>query len=368
MDRLKKAIDEVREADLALALAFERRMRAGGEVAACQREEGLPASVAVDPETTVREVAPSLSDDLMRSYYPLFLKSVLGLSESLNHRVAEGQRIAYAGVPGAFACVAARKIFPDGTLCPYPDFRLAYTAVEAGECDAAVLPLENSFAGDVAQVMDLAYFGSLYINGVWEMRGAQCLAGVAGANADTVTTVISHPQALSQCAPFLAARGYALREESNTAVAASRVAALGDPTVAAICSPEAAALYGLTVLAANINENASNTTRFAVMTRVPHHAYRSDACFILTFTVRNEAGALAKAIAAIGAHGFNMRSLRSRPTKKLLWSNFFFLEAEGNLASEEGKRMLDELSAYVSGLKVLGSYEAGVERGERGCT
>ena len=156
MDRLKKAIDEVREADLALALAFERRMRAGGEVAACQREEGLPASVAVDPETTVREVAPSLSDDLMRSYYPLFLKSVLGLSESLNHRVAEGQRIAYAGVPGAFACVAARKIFPDGTLCPYPDFRLAYTAVEAGECDAAVLPLENSFAGDVAQVMDLA--------------------------------------------------------------------------------------------------------------------------------------------------------------------------------------------------------------------
>ena len=365
MDRLKKAIDEVREADLALALAFERRMRAGGEVAACQREEGLPASVAVDPETTVREVAPSLSDDLMRSYYPLFLKSVLGLSESLNHRVAEGQRIAYAGVPGAFACVAARKIFPDGTLCPYPDFRLAYTAVEAGECDAAVLPLENSFAGDVAQVMDLAYFGSLYINGVWEMRVSQCLAGVAGANADTVTTVISHPQALSQCAPFLAARGYALREESNTAVAASRVAALGDPAVAAICSPEAAALYGLTVLAANINENASNTTRFAVMTRVPHHAYRSDACFILTFTVRNEAGALAKAIAAIGAHGFNMRSLRSRPTKKLLWSNFFFLEAEGNLASEEGKRMLDELSAYVSGLKVLGSYEASVRSAEQ---
>ncbi len=367
MDRLKEAIAEVRAADRELALAFERRMRAGARVAACQREEGLPASVAVDPETTVGEIAPLLSDDVMRSYYPLFLKSTLGLSESLNHRISEGQRIAYAGVPGAFACVAAGKIFPDGTLCPYADFSLAYAAVEAGECDAAVLPLENSFAGDVAQVMDLAYFGSLYINGVWEMRVSQCLAGVSGASTDTVRTVISHPQALSQCAPFLAARGYILQEETNTAVAASRVAALGDPTVAAICSPEAAALRGLTVLAANINENANNTTRFAVMTRVPHHAYRSDACFILTFTVRNEAGALAKAIAAIGAHGFNMRSLRSRPTKKLLWSNFFFLEAEGNLASEEGQRMLAELPQYVSGLKVLGSFEASVERGERGC-
>ncbi len=365
MDRLKEAIAEVRAADRELALAFERRMRAGARVAACQREEGLPASVAVDPETTVGEIAPLLSDDVMRSYYPLFLRSTLGLSESLNHRISEGQRIAYAGVPGAFACVAAGKIFPDGTLCPYADFSLAYAAVEAGECDAAVLPLENSFAGDVAQVMDLAYFGSLYINGVWEMRVSQCLAGVSGASTDTVRTVISHPQALSQCAPFLAARGYILQEETNTAVAASRVAALGDPTVAAICSPEAAALRGLTVLAANINENANNTTRFAVMTRVPHHAYRSDACFILTFTVRNEAGALAKAIAAIGAHGFNMRSLRSRPTKKLLWSNFFFLEAEGNLASEEGQRMLAELPQYVSGLKVLGSFEARDKGGEQ---
>ena len=365
MDRLKEAIAEVRAADRELALAFERRMRAGARVAACQREEGLPASVAVDPETTVREIAPLLSDDVMRSYYPLFLKSTLGLSESLNHRISEGLRIAYAGVPGAFACVAAGKIFPDGTLCPYADFSLAYAAVEAGECDAAVLPLENSFAGDVAQVMDLAYFGSLYINGVWEMRVSQCLAGVSGASTDTVRTVISHPQALSQCAPFLAARGYILQEETNTAVAASRVAALGDPTVAAICSPEAAALRGLTVLAANINENANNTTRFAVMTRVPQHAYRSDACFILTFTVRNEAGALAKAIAAIGAHGFNMRSLRSRPTKKLLWSNFFFLEAEGNLASEEGQRMLAELPQYVSGLKVLGSFEARDKGGDQ---
>lgn len=365
MDRLEEATKELRAADRELALAFAKRMRAGVRVAACRREEGLPATSAIDPGATVAEIAPLLPDDLVRSYYPLFLKSVLGLSAGLNRRVAEGQRIAYAGVPGAFACVAAGRIFPDGTLCPYADFSLAYAAVEAGECDAAVLPLENSFAGDVAQVMDLAYFGSLYINGVWEMRVSHCLAGVVGASTDTVRTVVSHPQALSQCAPFLSARGYILEEETNTAVAASRVAERRDPTVAAICSPEAAALLGLTVLAANINEDASNTTRFAVMSRVPHHAYRSDACFILTFTVRNEAGALAKAIGTIGAHGFNMRSLRSRPTKKLPWSNFFFLEAEGNLASGEGQRMLEELSLYVSGLKILGSFETRDKGGEQ---
>ena len=195
------------------------------------------------------------------------------------------------------------------------------------------------------------------MNGVYTLKIKQNLLGLPGARISDIKKVVSHPQALSQCAPFLSARGYILEEETNTAVAASRVAERRDPTVAAICSPEAAALLGLTVLAANINEDASNTTRFAVMSRVPHHAYRSDACFILTFTVRNEAGALAKAIGTIGAHGFNMRSLRSRPTKKLLWSNFFFLEAEGNLASGEGQRMLEELALYVSGLKILGSFE-----------
>lgn len=359
MDQMKEAIREVCEADRALALAFERRMAAGGRVAACQRERGLPVTAAVDTEATLAAVAPLLADDTMRSYYALFLRQTQGLSEQFCHRVAEGMRIAYAGVVGAFAHSAARRIYPDGTLVAYPDFRTAYEAVEQGACDAVVLPLENSFAGDVAQVMDLAYFGSLYISGVWDFRVNQCLVGLAGASPETVKTVVSHPQALAQCAPYLAARGYTLVEESNTAVAARRVAQAQDPTLAAICSPEAAPLYGLTVLAENIHENASNTTRFAAMTRVPHLAARSDACFILTFTVRNEAGSLAKAISAIGAHGFNLRSLRSRPTKKLLWSNFFFLEAEGDPTSEAGEAMLRELATYCSGLKILGSYGGG---------
>ena len=361
MDDIQDAIAHLRETDKALALAFQERMKAGERVAECQRAEGLPPSDAVPLDTTLREVTPFLGDDLMRSYYALFLRNTLGLSEALNHRVADGQRIAYAGVPGAFASIAARKIFPDGILLAYPDFRRAYEAVEKGECDSAVLPLENSFAGDVAQVMDLAYFGSLYINGVYDARIRQSLVGVEGATPETVREVFSHPQALSQCAPFLAAYGYSVREESNTAVAAQRVAEANDPTVAAICSPEAAALYGLHVLAANINEDANNTTRFAVMTRVPHRACRSDACFLLTFTVRNEAGALAKAISSIGGHGFNLRSLRSRPTKKLLWNNFFFLEAEGNLATPEGEAMLADLAALCSGLKILGSYERAEE-------
>ncbi|MGN1206668.1 MAG: prephenate dehydratase domain-containing protein [Eubacteriales bacterium] len=357
MDELQKAINQVKETDRALALAFEARMNAGRHVAACQRAEGLPPSVAVDPDETLREVSPLLGDDLTRSYYALFLQNVVGLSECLNHRVADGQRVAYAGVVGAFAHLTAKKIFPDATLVAYPGFREAYEAVEKGECDSAVLPLENSFAGDVAQVMDLAYFGHLYVNAVYDAPIHQCLVGCEGATLDTVKKVISHPQALSQCAPYLASRGYEIEEESNTAVAARRVSETGDPTLAAICSPEAAELYRLHILAANINENANNTTRFAVLTRNPHRACREDGCFILTFTVKNEAGALARAIASIGEHGFNMRSLRSRPTKKLIWSNFFFVEAEGNLNSPAGQAMLDDLGTLCSGLKVLGSYE-----------
>jgi chorismate mutase/prephenate dehydratase len=317
----------------------------------------MPAQEPLNPEQVLTENATLIEDEELRSYYPLFLRNVMGLSTQVEHRVMDGIRVAYAGVPGAFAALAAHKIFHGCREIPYPDFRAAYEAVEAGESDCAVLPIENSYAGDVAQVMDLAYFGSLYINGVYDVRINQCLLGTPDATLDGVTEVVSHPQALSQCAEYLASRGVVLTEASNTAVAARRVAQEGDPTVAAIGSPEAAELYGLKILASNINESNTNTTRFAVFTRVPHLGGANDGQFIMTFTVKNEAGALAKAISILGDCGFNMRSLKSRPTKKLIWSNFFYLEGEGNLSSDAGEEMLKRLSAVCSGLKVLGSFD-----------
>jgi len=221
-----------------------------------------------------------------------------------------------------------------------------------------VLPLENSYAGEVGQVTDLMFSGPLHINGTLALSVTQDLLAVPGATLDSIKTVVSHPQALAQCDAFLKAHGYGQTPYENTALAARYVARQQDPTVAAIASAESAAHYGLQVLAEGINKSRVNTTRFAVLSRAENRniCKAHGAHFALVFTVRNEAGSLARALSIIGAHGFNMRTLRSRPMRELLWQYYFYVEAEGNVHSYEGKCMLEELAVCCDKVKCLGSF------------
>ena len=170
--------------------------------------------------------------------------------------------------------------------------------------------------------------------------------------------MVSHPQALSQCDDFIRAHGYAQLPYANTALAARYVAERNDPTVAAIASAESAGRYGLKPLAEAINHSQVNTTRFAVLSKSENRnvGKQHGAHFILVFTVRNEAGSLAQALNIIGAHGFNMRTLRSRPMGELLWQYYFYVEAEGNIHSDEGRRLLKELEACCDKIKCIGSF------------
>ena len=117
-------------------------------------------------------------------------------------------KIAYSGIEGAFAHIAAKRIFPAEELISYGDFRSAYEAVEKGECDYAVLPIENSYAGEVGQVTDLMFQGTLFVNGVYTLNVMQNLLGIKGASVESVRKVISHPQALDQSGDFITAHGY----------------------------------------------------------------------------------------------------------------------------------------------------------------
>ena len=228
-----------------------------------------------------------------------------------------------------------------------------------GDCDVAVLPMENSSAGEVGQVSDLLFSGSLYVNGTYDLAVVHDLLVLPGTRIDEIKTVVSHAQALAQCTPFIRAHGFKEIEYVNTALAAEYVAQKGDKSFAAIASEDAAERYGLEIAANGINENRNNTTRFAVVSRARNKAPSvrgMDMRFILMFTVKNEAGSLAKAIDIIGKHGYNMGSLRSRPMKELLWQYYFYVEAEGNIDTEDGKAMLAELSSVCDQLKIIGSY------------
>lgn len=357
MTELEKARLAINNVDKQMAELFEQRMDAARIVAHYKKENGLKIDDFAREEQVISNNTALIKDEDYKSYYINFLRETINLSKLLQHRLLEGMRVAYSGVEGAFANIVAERIFPDANCVGYKDFKAAYDAVVNGECDCAVLPIENSFNGDVGKVMDLSFFGSLYVNGIYEAEIVQNLLGVKGAKREDIKTVISHSQALGQCASYIEENGFETQEAVNTAVAAKTVAESGDKAIAAIGSAEAAEKFGLVKIESHINESNQNSTRFAVFSRSEKAHLATDNHFIMLFTVNNAAGSLGKAISVIGEHGFNLKALKSRPTKELVWDYYFYAEGEGNIGCEQGEKMLKKLSECCSNLKILGSFE-----------
>ena len=360
MDLLEQARGIINEVDSEMAKLFVRRMEAAAMVAEYKKAHGLPVLDELREEQVIRRGSARVEDDELRAYYVNFIRNNMELSRAYQHKLLEGMRVAYSGTEGAFAHIATGKLFPTAQRIAYGDFTEAYRAVECGECDVCVLPVENSYNGEVGQVTDLMFSGNLYVNAMLDLAVSQDLLAVKGADKSEIKTVISHPQALGQCAEYICKMGWTTEEYANTALAAKSVAERGDRTVAAIASADAAEVFGLEVLEKNINESRTNTTRFAAFSRSERlqEGARMGEHFIMVFTVKNEAGSLARAIDVIGQHGFNMRNLRSRPMKELLWQYYFYVEADGNIHTPKGREMLDELSAFCDRLKVVGTYSA----------
>ncbi len=357
MNELDKARNIINATDREMAKLFEQRMDAVKMVASYKKEHGLPIDDFAREAIIIEKNSALIENDDYRSYYVDFLRNNIEVSKRYQHRLLDGMRVAYSGVKGAFANIAAEKIFPDASCIGYPDFASAYNAALSGECDCAILPVENSFNGDVGTVLDLAFFGELYINGVYEAEIIHNLLAIKGASIEGIKEVVSHPQALGQCAPYIAKHGFTPVEAVNTAVAVKLVADMCRDDLAAIGSEEAAEMFGLVKLEGHINESGNNTTRFAVFSRNHRDFAANDKHFIMLFTVNNTAGSLGKAVSVIGEHGFNLRALKSRPTKESNWEYYFYAEGEGNLGTFEGKAMLAELNTCCSNVKIIASYE-----------
>lgn len=357
MDKLIKAREEISTVDQEIAALFERRMNAVREVSAYKIEHGLPVYDAAREDSLIEKNSTLIKDDELRGYYVEFLRNTMQVSRHYQETLSMGMRVAFSGIEGAYASIAAGKIFKRCIRVPHPNFKSAYDAVVNGDCDCAVLPIENSTAGEVGQVMDMMFSGPLFVSGIYDLSVIHNLMAVPGTKLSDITDVISHPQALSQCAPYIRDHGFHQKEFENTAIAAQYVAEQKSPHLAAIASDETAALYGLEIIEKGINEKNVNTTRFAVLTRAAvSDGNPSGKHSILMFTVRNEAGALAGAINVIGKYGYNMRCLRSRPMKELLWQYYFYVEAEGDLNDENGKKMREELAPCCDKLRMLGSF------------
>ncbi len=354
-NKLEKARKIINEVDSQMAQLFEKRMRAAELVCEYKKEFGLPILDAKREEEVIEKNSSLIEDEVIKNYYIDYQKQLMSLSRAYQYRMQSGLKVAYSGVEGAFAHIAAGRIFQNAKRISHSDFKAAYDAVLKGDCDVAVLPIENSYAGEVGQTIDLIFSGGLFINGIYELVIHQNLLGVQGATVEDIKKVTSHPQALSQCHDYIEMRGLEAEEANNTAIAAKTVADRNDKSLGAIASVETAEIYGLKVIEANINKSGENTTRFAVLSKVKSDS-PSLTSTVLMFTVKNEAGSLANAIGIIGKYGYNMTALRSRPMKKHSWQYYFYVEIGGTTDTENGQKMLTELNKVCDQLKVAGCF------------
>lgn len=354
-DKLSEAREIINSVDARMAELFEARMIAAELVFEHKKEFGLPVSDPKREEEVIERNASVINDEVIKGYYIDFLKNLMGISRAYQYRLQNGLKVAYSGVEGAFAHIAAGRIFPDSNRISFRDFKSAYDSVLKGEADVAVLPIENSYAGEVGQTIDLIFTGSLFINGIYELEIHQNLLGLPEATVEDVKKVTSHPQALGQCHDYIKFRGFDTEEANNTAVAAKTVAETKDKSLGAIASVETAEIFGLKVLEANINKSGENTTRFAVLSKVKADT-PSFTSSVLMFTVKHEAGSLAQAISIIGKYGYNMTALRSRPLKKHSWQYYFYIEIDGTTDNEAGEKMISELRAVCDKLKIAGTF------------
>lgn len=354
-NKLEQARQIINEVDAQMAELFVKRMDAVKAVCEHKMEYGLPILDQKREDAVIEKNSQLVENAVLKQYYIDYLKNVMAVSRAYQYRMQNGLKVAYSGVEGAFAHIAAGRIFPEGSRVSYGDFKAAYDSVVNGESDVAVLPIENSYAGEVGQTIDLIFSGSLFINGIYELEIHQNLLGVQGATVEDIKKVTSHPQALNQCHDYIKMRAFETEEANNTAVAAKSVADKNDKAYGAIASVETAEIYGLKVLEASINKSGENTTRFAVLSKVKANTQSLDST-VLMFSVKHEAGSLANAIGIIGKYGYNMTALRSRPMKKHSWQYYFYVEIDGSTATENGEKMLEELTKVCDKLKVAGTF------------
>ena len=266
--------------------------------------------------------------------------------------------IAFQGVPGAYSHQACAEVFPGRAALPCETFEAAIAAVKEGRAGHAMLPIENSTYGRVADIHHLLPDSGLHIIGEHFLRVHINLLAVKGATLADVTTAMSHTVLLGQCRAFLREHGLAVKVGADTAGSAQVVAETGDPSLAALASEFAGEIYGLDVLARHIEDQSNNTTRFLVMSPEPRPAPPAPAVTSFVFRVRNLPAALYKALGGFATNGVNITKLESYMIGGRFTATQFYADVEGRPEDPAVARALDELGYFTTSLQILGVYPA----------
>jgi prephenate dehydratase len=271
-------------------------------------------------------------------------------------------KIAFQGVRGAYSEDACYAYFGKGVeAIPYPSFADVFSAAEKDEVSFAVVPVENSYEGSIAQVNDLLLENDLLISGEVVLRIRHCLLALPGTKIEEIKRVFSHPQALGQCIRYLSQHPeWQLVSSYDTAGSAAIVKENGKKADAAIASARAAEVYGLEILKEGIESDPQNFTRFFVLEKHPKKDASANKTSIV-FAAKNTPGALYNCLKEFAERGINLTKLESRPRRNKAWMYVFYVDIEGNLDNPEINAAIGALLKTAAFVKVLGEYKKAEE-------
>lgn len=372
---LSVAREHIDEIDKQIVELFEQRMLQSNEVAKYKLATGKAVFDKEREDEKLAKLETLSSNEFNKKAVTELFSQIMSISRKyqygvlpMSSKLTEYQRVerlivdkntkvCFFGAPGTHTQQAMDDYFGEdviGVSCP--TFQSVMEAVESGEADYGVLPIENSSTGGITTNYDLLLNYSNSIVGQYVNKIDQCLLALPGATLDQIQTVFSHPQGLLQCSEFLKQHPEIEQVEfSNTAASAKKVAVDNDPTQAAIAAKRAAKEYGLNILVESIQQEKNNCTRFIVIGKNPIYLPESNK-IALCIELPHECGSLYRILSHFLFNGLNMTQLESRPIEGKNWEYRFFVDIEGNLDEPTVQNALRGVKEEAKSLRILGNF------------
>ena len=374
LTELRQQIDSI---DDQLVQLFCQRMEVAAQIADCKKRSGTPIYVPAREREKLQDVArkagPEMDNytrvlysmlfELSRSYQskrsgqisPLYNQITQAIQQTPN-LFPQSPMVACQGVEGAYSQIACEKIFKNPMILYFKNFEAVFSAIEQGMCQYGILPIENSTAGSVKKVYDLMIQHRFSIVRTFRLKVDHNLLANPGAKLSDIKEIYSHEQAISQCSEFLQTLpGVTVIPVANTAMAAEMVAKSGRKDVAALSSRSCAQLYGLVNLAAPVQDQGSNHTRFICISKNLEIYPGADKTTIMMI-LNHKPGALYKVLARLYTLGINVTKLESRPLPEREFEFMFYFDLETSIYSQEFVQLMCELAQLCEEFKYLGSY------------
>lgn len=354
---MKKRIEDIRAAidavDDEIMKLLLKRSHLSVEMGRAKSDAQLLVFDPSREEEIISRLSAMRQPPLTNSMVEGIFREILSASRSLQHR----KKIAYLGPEGSFSHQGAFSAFSlDGDLAPYKDIESVVQAVASSRVDLGVVPVENSTEGMINQTLDMMAITRLNVIQEFMLPIRNCLLGTIPK--DKIRKVFSHPQAIAQCRGWLSSNLPAAEIIETASTSDAAMAARSVEGSAAVASSMAAEIYGLSILADNINDLRENITRFWVISRSALPVAGNAKSSVIV-TLDNRPGSLYSALGAFARKGINLTKIESRPSRKNPWEYIFFIDFQGNLADGHVQEALEEIRAHTRDMVILGSYPEG---------